>query len=113
MGRWADGLGVQAGVVEAVAAFEGAGAEGANGAKGSLSRSVTSTRSARPAEMSEVQEPSGARQLQLPAATAGVFMRASEPNARRSCAGTRASSATDADEARIRAQTGLRATGPT
>ncbi len=55
---------------------------------------------------SGVQLASGARQLQFPAATAGVFIRASEPSSSRSCAGTTAISATLVSVARISGHTG-------
>src|SRR5579859_682922 len=76
-------------------------------AMGSLSRSVTSATAARRAASSGVHAASGARQLQLPDATDGVFMRASEPISNRSWAGTSASCATLAPVARMNGHTGL------
>ena len=55
---------------------------------------------------SAVHAPSGARQLQLPLATAGVFIRASDPSSSKSCAGTIASCATLVSTARISGHTG-------
>ena len=80
---------------------------------GSLSLSVTSAIAASRSANSSVQHFSGARQLQLPAGTAGVFMRASDPSSNKSCAGTIAISATLASTARISGHAGRSATGPT
>ena len=73
---------------------------------GSFSRSVTSASAASRRANSSVQHLSGARQLQLPAATAGLFMRESEPSSSRSCAGTTAITATLARVARISGHAG-------